>query len=81
VIAAQLVGTGPEMGKEATTQAGRSYRSLRGLNKIEGLPAELHSGHYMDVVPTSLQSRTYHQLRSLDIPADAESVPCDLKVE
>jgi hypothetical protein len=81
VVAAQLVGTGPEMGKESTTQAGRSYRPLRGLKKIDGLPTENYSNFFGDVAPSLLFWDKYHQLRSLDIPADAESVQCDLKVE
>jgi RNA polymerase sigma factor (sigma-70 family) len=81
VIAACLVGTGPEYGAETTTQAGRKYRPLSVATKIEGLPAERFDGRYFSVQPTSLEIRHYHQIHSLEIPADAPSVSCDLKVE
>lgn len=81
-VAARLCGTGPEFGKRDTTQSGKSYRPLSDDIEIEGV-TEIQSmrNYYMNVKPFSFQPHTYHQIRSLIIPAAAKSVQCDLKIE
>jgi hypothetical protein len=82
VIAAQLEGTGgPNYGAETTSQAGRMYRQLRGVQKIDGLPAENFGARYFLVRPWTLETEKYHQLRSLEITADKGPVQCDFKIK
>src|SRR5262249_49912008 len=74
-VAAQLCGTGPEFGKRDTTQSGKSYRPLSDDIEIEGF-TEIQSmrNYYLNVKPCSFQPHTYHQIRSLVIPAETEAI-------
>ncbi len=80
-IAAKLRGTGPEFGARDTGQAGKAYHPLSNDIEIEGFSeGEVTRGWFMNVQPSSIEPRLYHQIRSLQIPASAESVTCDLKI-
>jgi len=80
-IAAKLRGTGPEFGERDTVQAGKAYQPLSNGMEIEGFSeGERSKVWYMNVQPHPIEPRQYHQIRSLQIPASAQSVPCDLTI-
>jgi hypothetical protein len=80
-IAAKLSGTGPEHGARDTVQADKAYLPLSNGMEIEGFSkGEAKRGWFMIVQPCPMEPRQYHRIRSLEIPAAAESVPCDLQI-
>jgi hypothetical protein len=80
-IAVKLDGTGPESDARDTVQAGKAYKPLSIDIEIEGFSeGEEIRGRFMNVQPSSIEPREYHQIRSLLIPASAKSVTYDIKI-
>lgn len=87
VLGARLIGQpsisvqrNDQMSNNVVRQNGREYRCLHLPNvHLEGMSDKEESRMwFFHVVPWPIESGTYHQLRSVDIPASLDTFHCDL---
>jgi hypothetical protein len=81
VVAVRLSGRDvPSRGQPAVAQAGRNYPLLKAV-KLDGLSDKPLAIYRVVRPPRPLTSIDYHQIRSIEVPADKPTVECNFAIE